>query len=67
MVMRIKRLREAAGITQSALADQMGVIQSSVCNWETEIALPKSKDLPRLAKVLGCSISDLFCCEGIET
>ena len=60
MVMRIKELREAAGVTQSVLATQMGTIQSSVCNWESEAALPKSRDLPRLAKLLGCSINDLF-------
>ena len=60
MVMRIKVLREAAGISQGSLATQMGVIQSVVCNWETEVALPKSRDLPRLANVLGVTIDELY-------
>lgn len=60
MVMRIKELREAAGIQQKQVAAHMGVFQSAVSNWETEVALPKARELPRLAKVLGCSIDDLF-------
>lgn len=60
MVMRIKEMREAAGIQQKQLAVHMAVNQSAVSNWETEVALPKARDLPRLAQVLGCTISDLF-------
>ena len=59
-VMRIKELRIQAGLTQAELADSMGVIRTAVANWESEIALPKARDLPRLARVLGCSINDLF-------
>lgn len=60
MVMRIKELREAAGLQQKQVAECMGVFQSAVSNWETEVALPKARDLPLLARVLGCSIDDLF-------
>ena len=60
MVMRIKELREAANLQQQQVAAHMGVFQSAVSNWETEVALPKARDLPRLASVLGCSIDDLF-------
>lgn len=60
MVMKIRELREAANLQQRQLATSMGVMQSAVSNWETEVALPKARDLPRLAQVLGCSISDLF-------
>lgn len=59
-VMCIRRRREAAGLSQVSLGNQMGMVQSAVANWEREIALPKARDLPRLARVLGCSISDLF-------
>ena len=38
----------------------MGVLQTAVSNWETEVALPRARQLPRLARVLGCSIGDLF-------
>ena len=60
VVMRIKELREAAGLQQKQLAVHMAVLQSTVSNWETEVALPKARDLPLLARVLGCSIDDLF-------
>ena len=59
-VMRIKAQRERRDMTQQDLANEMGVVQGAVANWENEITLPKSRDLPRLARVLNCSISDLF-------
>ena len=60
MTMNIKKLREAAGLTQNQLAERMGVMQTAVSNWENEVALPKARQLPLLAHVLDCSISDLF-------
>ncbi len=60
MVMRIKELREAAELQQRQVAESMGVLQTAVSNWETEVALPRARQLPRLARVLGCSIGDLF-------
>lgn len=60
MVMRIKELREAADLQQKQVAECMGVLQTAVSNWETEVALPRARQLPRLAQVLGCSIGDLF-------
>jgi len=60
MVMCIREHRERLGITQRELGVRMGVDVSSVTKWETEVALPKARDLPRLAQVLGCTIQDLF-------
>ncbi len=60
MIMAIKARREAAGMNQQQLADSVGVIRSAVANWELEISLPKTRDLPLLARVLGCSIDALF-------
>lgn len=60
MVMRIKELREAANLQQKQVAVHMGVLQTAVSNWENEVALPKARQLPLLAQVLGCSIDDLF-------
>lgn len=59
-VMRIKECREALGITQRELSTRMSIIQSIVANWEGEVALPRSRDLPALAKALEVEISDLF-------
>lgn len=60
MVLQIESLRRAAGITQIQLAVQMGVTQGTISSWETENMLPRTRDLPRLARVLGCQIGDLF-------
>ena len=61
MIMRIGELREQAGLTQRELGQRMNVLQSAVSSWETEISLPKARDIPRLAQVLGCTIDALFC------
>ena len=60
MVMRIKELREQNNLSQKQLAINMGVIPTVVSNWESEVALPKTRDLPRLAQVLGCTIGELY-------
>ena len=59
--MRIRELRKAAGLTQTAFADNMGVTQTIVSDWENEVYLPKARDLPRMAAIFGCSIDSLFC------
>lgn len=58
--MRIRKLRESRGFSQSSLAFYMGTTQNVVSNWETGVALPKARDLPLLAKVLGVSIDELY-------
>lgn len=60
MVMAIKERRKTAGLTQQQLAVNMDVTQGTVANWESENILPKTRDLPLLAKVLGCAIGELF-------
>ncbi|MBD9247293.1 MAG: XRE family transcriptional regulator [Clostridiales bacterium] len=64
MVMRIKELRESAGMSQQELGSNMGVGRSTVKNWELEISLPLARDLPLLADVLGVNtIDELYCRE----
>lgn len=58
--MRIKELREAIGMPQVRLAALVGVSPNVVSNWETGVALPRSRDLPRLAYVLETNIDDLY-------
>ena len=60
MVMRIKELRLNAGMAQCELGTQMGVGQTTVSMWENEAALPKARQIPLLAEVLGVPIGDLF-------
>lgn len=60
MIMRIQELRERAGLTQVQLAARVGVSQGTVSCWESENVLPRTRDLPLLANVLGCSIDELY-------
>jgi len=60
VVMRIKELRESSGMTQKCLAANMGVLQNTVSNWESEVALPRTRQLPYLARLFGCTVNDLF-------
>lgn len=60
MGMRIKSLREAANLTQVQLADKLNVLSTTISNWETGVALPKTTILPQLAETLGCSIDELY-------
>ncbi len=50
---RIRHLRREAGLTQVALATELGLRQSSVSEWETGRTAPEPGSLTRLAEVLG--------------
>lgn len=56
----IKAMREANGLTQAELAKKIGVNQTAISQWEHGTAKPRSDKLPVLAKILKCSIDDLF-------
>lgn len=60
MVMRIRELRVERDMTQRELGNCMGVDCTTITKWETEVALPKARDLPLLAHVLNCSIDELY-------
>jgi len=56
----IRKKREAKGLTQDQLADALGVDQTAVSQWERGVTLPRADKLPELAKLLGCTIDELF-------
>jgi len=58
--MGIKKARESMGMTQEALAEQVGVARSTVAMWESGDSLPRAQMLPKLAEILKCSINDLL-------
>lgn len=57
--MNYKKLREKSGLTQKELADELGVDQSAVCLWETGKTQPRAKLLPKIAKILRCTVDEL--------
>lgn len=56
----IKRLREEKGITQTQLADKIGVSSKAVSKWETAKGLPDITLIEPLAKALGVSVMELM-------
>lgn len=58
--MQIKELREELGWRPEDLSAAMGVAPSILEQWEREVILPSSRDLPRLAALLRCEIGALY-------
>ena len=56
----VKRLREAKGLTQAQLAEQIGVSGKAVSKWETAKGLPDITLIEPLAKALGVSVAELL-------
>ena len=56
----IREARQKKDMTQEALAHEMGVTQAAVSQWENGITIPKTRDLLKIADVLGVSVSDLI-------
>ena len=53
--MRIKELREAAGISQRELGERIGISGPAVAMWESGENRPSLTNLEKLADVLGVS------------
>lgn len=56
----IERLRKKRGMTQTELAAVLGVSQANISMWESGEALPRTDKLPALARILNCTIDELF-------
>jgi len=57
---RIKQLRIQKGVTQEALANELGVTAQAISRWENGTTMPDIIMLPKLAVQFGISIDDLF-------
>lgn len=53
-------LRKAAGLTQTELADFLGVPQANIAFWEWSDKPPRSDLLPKMAKALGVRVEQLI-------
>ena len=53
-------LRQAAGLSQAELAKLVGDTQRNIAYWEQSEKPPRSDVVPKLAKVLGCSVEQLL-------
>lgn len=56
----IKKLREEKGLTQTALAEKIGVSSKAVSKWETSKGLPDISLIEPLSQALGVSVMELM-------
>lgn len=59
-MIQIKVLREKKKITQDQMAEKLGIGRTAVSMWESGESKPRADKLPELARILGCTIDDLF-------
>ena len=57
---KIKQRREALNLTQGELAALVGVTQSAITNYESELSHPKELILYKLFEALDCDANFLF-------
>ena len=56
-------LRKARHLTQSEMAERMGISTRAYSDWETAHALPSYERLARLARFFGVTTDDILCLE----
>lgn len=52
--------RRKAGLSQMAVAKEMGISDAAVSMWETGKTRPRAAILSKLAKLYGCSVDELL-------
>lgn len=60
IVNRVKELRTAAGMTQKALADQLGVTVPTVSKWELGQRTPELERVFRMTLIFGVPIEEIL-------
>lgn len=56
----IRRLRDAADMTQLELANAIGMDPIGISRWERGKVMPRPETLERVAEVLGVEIGELY-------
>ena len=57
---KIQLLRKQRGLSQEALADQLGVSRQAISRWETGSALPDAGNLLQLSRLFGVTADSLL-------
>lgn len=58
--MNIRECRKRIGLSQNELSKILNVDQTAVSMWETGKSMPQASKLPQIAKILGCTVDELF-------
>ena len=64
---KIALRRRNAGLSQEALAGQLGVSRQAVSRWETNESLPDTEKVLQLCRIFGVSADDLLLDQAPET
>ena len=62
----ISSLRKENGLTQSALAEKLGITDRAVSKWETGKSLPDAAIMLELCEILGINVNELLSGERLE-
>ena len=58
--MNFKDRRLTTKLTQEDVARHLSIRRTTVSMWETGEAMPRADMLPKIAKLYGCTIDDLY-------
>lgn len=64
---RLRQWRKAKGLTQEALAEQVGVSKPAISSWEKGRAQPRPARAAAVAKALGVPVQSLFADEAADS
>lgn len=57
---KLMQARTEAGLTQTELANKLGVAQATVCAWESGVCNPRVSTLFELCKILNLDVKKFF-------
>ncbi|MDE6105408.1 MAG: helix-turn-helix domain-containing protein [Clostridia bacterium] len=57
---KIVKCRKEAGLTQTELAEKLGVTRQAVSRWESDFSFPETDKLLSMSKLFGCSVDWLL-------
>lgn len=63
----VKRLRQAAGMTQAELAARLGITTPSITKWEKGRSNPDLLNVFRMTEIFECSVNDIICRDTVGT
>lgn len=61
IINNVKRLRQAAGMTQAELAARLGITTPSITKWEKGRSNPDLLNVFRMTEIFECSVNDIIC------
>lgn len=62
----VKKLRQAAGMTQADLASRLGITTPSITKWEKGRSNPDLLNVFRMTEIFECSVNDIICRDTVS-